>query len=143
MVDHVETRTQRSSSPAASFKFSPNYSLWKDGLDRINEFIETDDVKFVVKGESITTTHSEAVLISPAVCVSLRTDPTSRIFVIIESNEVEDFRSFVEFWTTREVKDVPREKKIIFLNICRLLENEEVALVLLASHHTISKSGML
>jgi hypothetical protein len=56
---------------SVSFKFLPNYSLWKDGLSRISEFLETDDFTCLVNGESITTTLFEAVLVSPAACGSL------------------------------------------------------------------------
>jgi hypothetical protein len=127
---------------SVSFKFLPNYSLWKDGLSRMSEFLEADDFTFLVNGESITTTLFEAVLVSPAACDSLRADPTNRTFVICESIDAQDFRSFLEYAKSHEAMEVRQELQKTFLTICRSLENEELALVLLASLHPISISGL-
>jgi hypothetical protein len=100
--------------------------------------IEADTFTFILGQESITTALWEAVLISPAVYASLQADPTCRTFALDGPIGSQDFAHFLEYVRSPDLIDISREMQISFLTICRLLQNEALSLVFLASLHAIS-----
>jgi hypothetical protein len=64
--------------------------------------VESDDITFVMNGQSFNITVARAVLISPAIHSALRFDQNSRTSVIAD-NEIEsnDFATFLEFLDSR------------------------------------------
>jgi hypothetical protein len=131
----------------ALLKASKFYALLQDGLERMLSVVKSDEFEVVVKGESFTTTLAEAVLISPKVYELLQTDPTIRTFTIcgIDDDESENvdsgsFNAFLSCVHSRVFQDISRSNELSFLTICRLLGNERLAFLFLASLNSVSPS---
>jgi hypothetical protein len=122
--------------PNSPYMFSPFYAILQDEIDRLFELLPCEEFTFIVKGESLKTTLSEAILISPMISERLKTDPTNREFEIeIENDEVEmkQFSNFVELIRDREQYVFRRENELIFLSICKLIGNEQLSVLILGS----------
>jgi hypothetical protein len=131
----------------ALLKASKVYALLQDGLERMLSVVKSDEFEVVVKGERFTTTLAEAVLISPKVYELLQTDPTIRTFTIcgIDEGESEDldsgsFKAFLDCVHSRVFQDISPSNELSFLTICRLLGNERLAFLFLASLNSLSPS---
>jgi hypothetical protein len=122
----------------------------KDGIDRLLELVPCEEFTFIVKGESLKTTLSEAVLISPIPCERLKTDPMNREFCFgSDSIEKKQFSVFLNLIRNREESHFSRENEKRFLPICKLLGNDQLSLIILGSTSTSlgvsesSASGMI
>jgi hypothetical protein len=129
----------------ALLKRSKFYALLQDGLERMLSVVKSDEFELVVKGERFTTTLAETVLISPKVYELLQTDPTIRTFTLCGFDEDEDFESgsfkaFLDCVHSRVFQDISRSNELSFLSICRLLGNERLAFLFLASLNALSPS---
>jgi hypothetical protein len=100
--------------------------------------VKSDKFEFVVKGEIFETTLAEAVLISPKIYELFQIDPTIRTFTICDFDESPDvesnlFKVFLECIRLREFHGLSASDELTFLSICRLLGNERLAFLFLAS----------
>jgi hypothetical protein len=117
-----------------SLKFLPFYAILQDGLTRLFEVVKSDEFRFIVNGDSFESSVAEAVLISPTIHEVLQNDQSRRTFVIsgdkIGSN---DFGIFLEFVRCQDCNTFSDNKELSLLSICRLLGNERLARIFLAS----------
>jgi hypothetical protein len=130
----------------ALLKGSTFYALLQDGLTRMLSVVKSDKFELVVNGESFETTLAEAVLISPKVYELLQLDPTIRTFTICsvdDSRAVDSssLKAFLDCVHLREFVDLSRSNELTFLTICRLLGNERLSFLFLASLNSISRPG--
>jgi hypothetical protein len=134
-------------------KGSTFLALLQDGLSRMLSVVKSDKFELVVKGESFETTLAEAVLISPKIYELLETDPTIRTFTIcdvdvavaVDRAAAEDvdgnsFKEFLECIHSREFSYFSASNDLPFLSICRLLGNERLTFLSLASLNSLSRS---
>jgi hypothetical protein len=127
----------------ALLKGSKFYGLLQDGLARMLSIVKSDKFEIVVKGEIFETTLAEAVLISPKIYELLQLDPTIRTFTICGHDEAPDvdsssFKMFLDCVHVREFLHWSPSNELTFLYICRLLGNERLAFLFLASLNTLS-----
>jgi hypothetical protein len=123
-------------SPNSSVKFSPFHAILQDGIDRLLELIPNEEFTFVVNGERLKTTLSEAVLISPIISERLKTDPTTREFDFGNDEiEMKQLSVFVDFIRNRNECIFSKEDEIGILSICKLIGNEKFSLFVLGSVH--------
>jgi hypothetical protein len=130
----------------ALLKGSTFFALLQDGLTRMLSVVKSDKFEVVLNGESFETTLAEAVLISPKVYELLQLDPTIRTFTISSVDESESidsssFQTFLGCVHLREFIDLSRSNELTFLTICRLLGNERLAFLFLASLNSSSPRG--
>jgi hypothetical protein len=124
------------------FKFRPFYAILQEGCDRMFDVVRSETFQFFVNGECYESTLAEAVLISPRVHDVLRNDRSSRAFVISDEDlESRDFGHFLDFVRCHDCVSFSEDKELSFLSICRLLGNERLALILLASQNSTSSSN--
>jgi hypothetical protein len=123
------------------------YGLLRDGLERMLSVVKTDEFELIVRGERFTTTLAEAVLISPKVYELFQMDPTIRTFTIcdVDGSHDEDvdsgsFKTFLASVHSREFQNLSSSNELTFLSICRLLGNEQLAFLCLASLKSLSLS---
>jgi hypothetical protein len=134
-------------SPNQVFQFSPFHTILQDGIDRLLELVPNEEFTFIVKGEELKTTLSEAVLISPIISERLKTDPMNRQFDFVNSDiEMKHFSAFLELIRNREEIIFSREDELGFLSICKMIGNEQLTLLILGSVHsdvssTVCESG--
>jgi hypothetical protein len=116
-------------------EFSPFHTVLQNGIDRLLEIISPEEFEFIVKGEHLKSTLLEAVLISPIISESLKSDPMIREFHIV-SDEIEatTFSVFLELIRNREGWIFLSANEIEFLSICKLLGNESLSLIFLESN---------
>jgi hypothetical protein len=121
-----------------SVKFSPFHAILQDGIDRLLELLPNEEFTFIVNGEQLKTTLSEAVLISPIISERLKTDPMNREFYI-ESDEIEiemkQFSVFIDIIRNRNEWIFSTEDGIAILSICKLIGNDQLSLFVLGSVH--------
>jgi hypothetical protein len=123
-------------SPNPPIKFSPFHAILQDGIDRLLELIPNEEFTFIVKGESLKTTLSEAVLISPIISERLKTDPTNHEFYFgSDEIEMKQFSGFIVLIRNRNECIFSREAEIGLLSICKLIGNEKLSLLILGSVH--------
>jgi hypothetical protein len=130
----------------ALLKGSTFYALLQDGLTRMLSVMKSDNFEVVVNGESFETTLAEAVLISPKIYELLQVDPTIRRFAICSvddslSVDSSSLKAFLDCVHLREFFDLSRSNELTFLTLCRLLGNERLAFLFLASLNSISPLG--
>jgi hypothetical protein len=130
----------------ALLKGSTFFALLQEGFTRMLSVVKSDKFEVVVNGESFETTLAEAVLISPKVYELLQIDPTIRTFTICSVDESEavdssSFQTFLDCVHLREFFDLSRSNELTFLTICRLLGNERLSFLFLASLNSISRAG--
>jgi hypothetical protein len=121
------------------------YALLQDGLGRMLSVVKSDKFEVVVKGKSFETTLAEAVLISPKIYELLQLDPTIRTFTIRGLDEAEDvdsnsFKMFLNCVHLGEFLHLSPSNELEFLSICRLLGNERLAFLFLASVNSLPLS---
>jgi hypothetical protein len=116
-------------------RFSPFEAIWKDALDRIIGLSPSDEFTFIVNRERVSSTLSEAVVLSPTVYECFVTDSSVRSWTITNSRiSVASFRNFLEFvrfdgMSTRSSSGDTDS----FLLICQVLGNQRLPVILLAS----------
>jgi hypothetical protein len=69
-------------NPLSSVDFSPFSALLRDGFDRMQEFVESEEFTFVVNGENFSVPLTEALLLSSKVCEIIRNEASCRSFRI-------------------------------------------------------------
>jgi hypothetical protein len=137
---------QMSVSPSdALSKGSQFFALLQDGFDRMLAVVQSERFEFIVKGERFSSTLAEAVLLSPKVYEIFQVDPSIRTFTISEedkSGEIEtsSFKKFLECVHFRDFQQFSQSDELSFLSICRMLGNERLAFLFLASPNLQSSS---
>jgi hypothetical protein len=123
-------------SPNSSLKLSPFQAILQDGIDRLLEFLPEEEFTFIVKGETLKLTISEAVFISPIISESLKSDPSKKEFDFLSDEiETKDFSSLINLIHSREEIEISRTDEMKFLLICKLLGNERLSLLILELFH--------
>jgi hypothetical protein len=122
----------------APVHFSPFSALLRDGFDRMQEFVESEEFTFVVNGENFSMPLTEALLLSFTVCEIVRNDASCRSFRIdtgdMRSGEFGEFLSFIR---RSRVANIGIESGQTFLSFCRVLGNDSLSLLLLSVLHPI------
>jgi hypothetical protein len=129
----------------ALLKGSKLYGLLQDGLSRMLSVVKSDKFEIIMTGESFETTVAEAVLISPKIYELLQLDPTIRAFTICGDDEAPDvdsssFKMFLDCVHLQGSQHLSPLSELTFLSICRLLGNERLAFLFLASLNSLSLS---
>jgi hypothetical protein len=118
----------------AQFQFRPFYAILEDDLDRMFEFVKSEEFQFFVNGKALESTLEEAVLISPRVHEALRHNRNNRTFTISDDTiNSKLFGIFLELVRSHDCVALLKNKKLSLLSICRLFGNERRVLILLAS----------
>jgi hypothetical protein len=121
-------------SSTSNIKFAPFHAILQDGIDRLLELLPNEEFTFIVNGEHLKTTLSEAVLISPIISECLKTDPMNR-----ECNfgsdkiEMKQLSIFVDFIRNRNEWNFSTDDEISILSVCKLIGNERLSLFILES----------
>jgi hypothetical protein len=137
-----------SNTPLKELQF---YSLLQEGVDRMLSVVQSDKFEFIVKGDRFSSTLAEAVLISPKVYEIFQTDQSIRTFTICEEGknqtetktetvESSSFKTFLECFHLHDFQKLSQSEELSFLSICRILGNERLAFLILASLNSHSTS---
>jgi hypothetical protein len=120
------------------FKFKPFDAILQHGVDRMFEVVKSEEFHFFVNGQCYQSSLAEVVLISPTIHEILRNDRSCRVFVISDDDiDSRGFGHFLDFIHCHDCVSLSEDKALSFRSICRLLRNERLGLILLASHHSI------
>jgi hypothetical protein len=109
----------------------------------MQDFIESEEFRFVVNGDHFVVPLPEAILLSSKVHESLRCDATGRVLMLATADaEGADFGHFLKFVHSGTTATLTPKLTLTFLIFCRLLGNDSLARVLLALLHPIGSSGL-
>jgi hypothetical protein len=115
----------------------------QDGLQRIFDFVKSDSFTFVVNEGCFESMIAEAVLIWPAVCEVIRNDRNVDTFVISGSDfDSSYFGIILDIIRSSDCVCFSSDQELSLLSICRLLGNERLSLLLLASVKSTSASNI-
>jgi hypothetical protein len=128
----------QSSAPESRIAFSPFSALLRGGFGRLQEFIESEQMTFVVNGESFVVPLPDALLLSSKVSESVRNDLNSRSFEIwTDCAKASDFGDFLSFVHLSSVETLDPTRGLSFLLFCNLVGNDNLSLLLLSLLHPI------
>jgi hypothetical protein len=116
----------------AKLEFSPLFVTLHEGFERLLEVVPKDEFVFIVNGEAIVSTVTQAVLISPKIYETFRSCPGNCGFRINDEHiTANDFRRFLDFVRSRVFDGFSDDERSSFLSISSLLGNDELTYLLI------------